>query len=136
MRPYIFDTLGEVPYTLAPKKRVLITDNRGGLVILFGPEHTDAMAKDGLSKEDAKQFIYENIKIPREWLIKSGTWYIAKEQQPEWVRKAVTDGEPMIPQFNSPEEITISVVGGQGKQSLLGISYVNPKPVIIQDRIT
>jgi len=107
-------------------------DNRGGIVILFGPEHADAISKDGFSKEDAKQFIYENAKIPREWLVKSGTWYIVKEQQPEWVKRAVADGEPMIPQFNSPEEITISVAGGAGKQSLLGIGYINPKPVVIE----
>ena len=33
-----------------------------------------------LEFEDAKQFIFENAKIPREWLVKGGVWYISIEQ--------------------------------------------------------
>ena len=57
--------------------------HRGGIVILFGPEHADTIARDGYSKEDVKQFIYDNAKTPREWLLKGGTWHIVREEQPE-----------------------------------------------------
>lgn len=106
--------------------------HRGGMVILFCPEHAATIARDGYSKEDVKQFIYENAKIPREWLVKGGVWQIVREEHPEWIKKAVADGVPMIPHFDSPEEITISVAGGAGKQSLMGIGCRNPPPVVIQ----
>ncbi len=106
--------------------------HRGGIVILFGPEHAATIARDGYSKEDVKQFIYDNAKIPREWLLKGGSWNIVREEQSEWIKKAVADGVPMIHHFNSPEQITISVAGGAGKQSLLGIGCKNPPPTIIE----
>lgn len=105
---------------------------RGGMVILFGPEHAATIARDGYSKEDVRQFIYDNAKVPREWLIKGGAWLIARELQPGWIKKAVDDGNPMIHHFNSPEQVTISVAGGAGKQSLLGIGCKNPPPAIIE----
>jgi hypothetical protein len=64
-------------------------------------------------------------------LLKGGTWEIVREEQPEWIKKAMADGVPMIHQFNSPEQITISVAGGAGKQSLLGIGCKNPPPAVI-----
>jgi len=105
----------------------------GGMVILFGPEHAASIARDGYSKEDVKQFIFDNAKIPRENLLRSGMWYIVYEQQPEWIRKQLTDNVPMIPAFDSPDQITISVAGGAGKQSILRIGYANPPPTLIQD---
>jgi len=103
-----------------------------GMVILFGPEHAATVARDGFSKEDVKQFIFDNAKTPREWLVKSGVWHIVIEQQPEWIIKEVADLTPMIHQFDSPDQITISVAGGAGKQSILGIGYSNTPPVVIQ----
>jgi hypothetical protein len=103
----------------------------GGMVILFGPEHAATIAREGYSKEDVKQFIYDNAKTPREWLLKGGIWHIAREWHPQWIKKAVADGTPMIHQFNSPEQITISVAGGAGKQSLLGIGCVAPSPSVL-----
>ncbi|MFC1971705.1 hypothetical protein ACFLV0_07300, partial [Chloroflexota bacterium] len=103
-----------------------------GMVILFGPEHASSIAGDGFSKEDAKQCIFENAKIPREWLVKGGVWYIDIEQEPEWIRKEVDDLVPMIHAFNSPEQVTITVAGGTGKQSLLGIGMANTPLGVIQ----
>ncbi|MFC1971256.1 hypothetical protein ACFLV0_04960 [Chloroflexota bacterium] len=103
-----------------------------GMVILFGPEHASSIDSDGFSKEDVKQFIFENSKIPREWLVKGGLWHISIEHQPNWIRKEVTDLIPMVHAFNSPDQITITVAGGTGKQSLLGIGLANTPPVVIQ----
>lgn len=105
---------------------------RGGMIILFGPEHAATIARDGYSKEDAQQYIYDNAKVPREWLINGGAWHIARGLQPAWIKKAVDDGVPMIHHFNSPEQIVITVAGGTGKQSLLGIGCKNPPPALIK----
>ncbi|MFC1910040.1 hypothetical protein ACFLXC_01950 [Chloroflexota bacterium] len=103
----------------------------GGMVILFGPEHADAIAKDGFSKQEVKQYIFDNAKIPRENLVYSGMWHIVYEHQPDWIRKQVADNLPMIHAFDNPEQITISVAGGSGKQSILRIGYTNPPPAVI-----
>lgn len=104
----------------------------GGMVILFGPEHAATIARDGFSKEDVKQFIFNNAKTPRENLVKSGMWNIVYEHQPDWIRNEVAGNIPMIHEFDSPDQITISVAGGTGKQSILRIGYVNPPPTLIQ----
>jgi len=104
----------------------------GGIVIFFGPEHAATVARDGYSKEDAKQFVYDNAKTPREWLLKGGVWHFVREQQPRWIKEAVAEGTPMIHQLDSPDQITISVAGGAGKQSLLGIGIVAPPPTVIR----
>jgi hypothetical protein len=107
----------------------------GGMVILFGPEHAATIARDGFSKEGVKQFIFDNAMVPRENLVRSGMWHIVYEHQPEWIRKAVADGAPTIHEFDSPDQITISVAGGAGKQSILRIGYLNPPPTVIEGAV-
>ncbi len=126
------DILLSTSYRIAGQLSRAGGDDHQGMVLLFGPEHAATIAADGFSKEDAKQFIFENSKTPREWLIKCGVWHIVIEQQPKWILKEVDDLTPMIHQFDSPDQITISVAGGAGKQSILGIGYANTPPVKIQ----
>ena len=104
----------------------------GGMVILFGPEHAASIAADGFSKQAVKEFIFENAKTPREQIVRSGLWHLCYEDQPEWIKEEVANGTPMIHQFDSPEQITISVAGGFGKQSLLRVGYTNPPPALIK----
>lgn len=106
-------------------------DDHPGMVILFGPEHAATIARDGYSKEAVKQFIFENAKTPREWLVTGGVWQISIEKESAWVRKEVDNLTPMIHQFDSPDQITISVAGGAGKQSILNIGYSNTPPVLV-----
>lgn len=104
----------------------------GGMLILFGPEHAATIARDGFTKEDVKQFIFENAKTPRQWILGSGNWKMDFEKQPAWIKKDVDDGVPMIHQFDNPGQIDISVAGGAGKQSVLGIGNCHTPPVIIR----
>jgi len=104
----------------------------GGMVILFGPEHAATIARDGFSKEDAKRFIFENARAPREWSVNGGIWRTVLHRQPEWIQKEAEDPNAMIHQFDNPEQITISVAGGAGKQSLLGLGYAKPSAALIQ----
>ena len=105
----------------------------GGMLILFGPEHAATIARGGFTKEDVKQFIFEYARTPRHWILGSGNWKMDIEKQPAWIRKEVDDGAPLIQQFDNPDQIAISVAGGAGKQSILGIGNSNTPPVIIQD---
>lgn len=106
--------------------------NYPGMIILFGPEHAATIASAGYSKEDVKGFLFENATAPREWLVKGGVWFIEIATQPDWIKKQVDDLKPWIQMFDNPEEITISVTGGAGKQSIVGIGYANAPPVLIQ----
>ncbi len=107
-------------------------DTHPGMVLLFGPEHAATIAREGYSKEDVKRFIFENAKTPREWVVKGGIWYIAISLHADWIRKEVDDNLPMIHQFESPDQITTSVAGGAGKQSILGIGYNNTPPIKVE----
>ena len=104
----------------------------GGTVILFGPEHAQTIASAGYSKQDAQQFIFENSKTPREKILRSGLWHLTYDDQPDWIKDDVAAGNPMIHQFDSPDQITISVAGGFGKQSMARIGYKNPPPSLIK----
>jgi len=107
-------------------------DDPGGMVILFGPEHAASIAADGYSMQAVKEFIFENAKTPREQILRCGLWHLCYEDQPDWIKEAVANGTPMIHQFDSPEQITISIAGGFGKQSLLRVGYKNPPPALIK----
>ena len=102
-----------------------------GMMILFGPEHAATLARGGYNKGDVQKYLFENAKTPREWLLGSGIWNISVEEEPDWVRKEVADRQPMIHQFNNPQQIGISVAGGAGKQSMLGVGYCNTPPVLV-----
>jgi len=107
-------------------------EDPGGMVILFGPEHAATIAADGYSMGAVKEFIFENAKTPREQIVRSGLWHLCFEDQPDWIKEDVAKGAPMIHQFDSPEQITIRVAGGFGKQSLLRVGYKNPPPALIK----
>lgn len=105
----------------------------GGMVMLFGPEHAASIASEGYTKQDVKKYIFENAVTSREKILRSGLWHLCYEDQPDWIKESVKNGVPMIPQFDAPEQITISVAGGFGKQSLLRVGYTNPPPALVRD---
>jgi hypothetical protein len=106
-------------------------EDPGGMVILFGPEHAASIAADGFSMKAVKEFIFENAKTPRKQILRCGLWHLNYEDQPDWIKEEVANGTPMIHQFDSPEQITMSIAGGFGKQSLLRVGYKNPPPALI-----
>jgi len=84
---------------------------RGWPLLSFGPEHAATVAKEGYSKKQVKEFLFEHARYP---LAKLGREY----QQAQLSRHDVPAGpDTMVPIVRSAEDISIIVAGGAGKHS-------------------
>jgi hypothetical protein len=83
----------------------------GWPLLSLGPEHAATVARDGYSKRQVKQFLFEHARFP---LARLGKEY--QRMQIER-RHAVDAPGTMLPIVRAPEDINIIVVGGAGKHS-------------------
>lgn len=85
------------------------------LVLAFNPEAAVLATKDGWSKQDVRQYIFEKARQPLSDWKRLGDNWLAREIFPE----AKTESEDyMMRMFPQPEDIIIIVVGGPGKHSV------------------
>ena len=93
----------------------------GGPLIVFCPEHAQIIAEGGFSKDDVREFLYENSRVK------------VADFPPETVKGMVRHRRPRrfgsehpdsgIPLADSPEEIEILVAGGEGPHSVVAPSF-------------
>jgi hypothetical protein len=83
----------------------------GWPLVAFGPEHAATVARDGYSKRQVKEFLFEHARFP---LARLGAEY--QRQQIEY-RGAINAPETMLPIVRQPDDISVIVVGGAGKHS-------------------
>jgi hypothetical protein len=84
---------------------------RGGPLLSLGPEHAATIAKEGYSKRQVKEFLFEHARFPLERL---GLEY-QRQQIERW---GIADAPgTMVPIVRRPEDISVIVVGGAGKHS-------------------
>ena len=86
------------------------------VVIALCPEHAELLARDGLTKETIRQYLWEHARYPYSAIapstspmVKVPDWYVAQYG-------SVT-GSTMIPITEKPEGIDIIIAGGPGKHS-------------------
>lgn len=83
------------------------------VVLVLSPEHANTIAKDGWSKRDVRQFLYENIKRPVDELApgkNGGGGLSAALLRSSRMQGLVVDG--CVRKFRSPDSILIVVAGG------------------------
>ena len=85
--------------------------DRGWPLLSLGPEHAATIARDGYDKPAIRQFMFEHARFP---LGRLGDEY--RRQQVDKYR-VVDDPASMVPIVESPDAISIIVVGGAGKHS-------------------
>ena len=96
-------------------------------VVILCPEHVRTIHRDGFSKQDARDFLFENTGIPLRCYDHAepgeGT------QQRNMYKEIAIDSEPCYQKFRAPEAIKIVVAGGTaGKFSaVLGSWSVGPR---------
>ncbi len=83
----------------------------GWPLLSLGPEHAATIARDGYTKRQVKEFLFEHARFP---LARLGPEF--QRQQIEH-RGAVDTPHTMLPIVRKPEDISIIVVGGAGKHS-------------------
>ena len=84
-----------------------VINQNGSPVIALGPEHAATVAADGFSKNDVREYIYENARIPIKRFIKRAI----EKYYPGLDENAV------VPITANKDDIIIIVVGGIGKHS-------------------
>ena len=96
-------------------------------LLVLCPEHVKTILKDGFSKQDVREFLFENTGVPlrsyRDNDEGEGT------QQQRTYQQIVIDGEPCYRKFRTPDSIKIVVAGGTaGKFSaVLGSWSTGPR---------
>jgi hypothetical protein len=91
-------------------------------VVILCPEHVKTLHRDGFSKQQIKEFLFENTAIPVRHFEDApgeGTQLIARYQE------VTVDGERCYRKFRSPESLSVVVAGGTaGKFSAVIGSWV------------
>lgn len=85
----------------------------GSPLLSLGPEHAATIARDGYSKQDVKEFLFERARYP---LNRLGREYV-DEALAAANGVDATDPGAMARVMDSPESLNIIVVGGAGKHS-------------------
>ena len=83
------------------------------IVLVLCPEHADDIAGSGLSKEDVRQYVYHNARMPIAQL--KGVAHYGNRNWPAWVDE--DNPNTMVPLVRDPEDIAIVVAGGDGRHS-------------------
>jgi hypothetical protein len=84
---------------------------RGWPLLSLGPEHAATIARDGYTKQQVKEFLFEHARFP---LARLGREY-QRQQIERW--GAVDAPNTMLPIVRAPGDISVIVVGGAGKHS-------------------
>jgi len=84
--------------------------DRGWPLLSLGPEHAATIARDGFTKRQVKEFLFEHARFP---LARLGDEYREHLIQ----RGAKNAPDTMVPAVRSPDDLTVIVVGGAGKHS-------------------
>lgn len=83
--------------------------NPGEFIVVFNPSHRQRLAKAGWTKDDIKQYLYENARQPYNLLKNLGA-QVNRKRWPKWVYGNPYDGQ--VPFLRSPEDAIILSGGG------------------------
>jgi hypothetical protein len=106
------DILKTIVATMATAGNNNLVFFTGEPVLMLGPEHAAAIAEAGFSKEQVKEYIFTNARIPLKNISEGHIQYRSK--QPERYGEFISS--QMIP-VAKKEDIVIMVLGGAGRHS-------------------
>jgi|Deesub1362A_J573_1020465.scaffolds.fasta_scaffold00216_5 hypothetical protein len=102
-------------------------------LLILSPEHAETVARDGFSKMDVKNYIFNHARNPIYKLKDRGMYKM--RVWPRWFDS--TDDHAMIPICPRAEDIMVIVAGGPGKQSMcvptFGETLSVTKPISLSD---
>ena len=113
------ETGEEALQTLADAMRVLgvvsyyIQGRDCQVLLVLCPEHAQEISASGYSKQDIKEYLFQNCRIPKGHLV--GRSHYGERTWPEWIEDAADDY--LVPMVARPNDILIVVAGGAGRHS-------------------
>lgn len=102
----------------------------GGPLIIFCPEHAEILAEGGFTKDDVREFLYENSRVRVADFPPETLSAMVRHRRPR--RYTSEHPDSGVPCADSPEEITILVAGGEGPHSVFAPSFGEATMVPIQ----
>ena len=84
---------------------------RGWPLLSLGPEHAATIARDGYTKKQVKEFLFEHARFP---LARLGAEFRRQQIEHHHVRDSP---DTLLPIVRAPDDISVIVVGGAGKHS-------------------
>ncbi len=87
--------------------------NRTAIGLVLGPEHAEEIAKDGYSRADVQNYLFEHARMPMRELRNRSYWNF--RVWPEEYDQ--NDPDYMVPIVYAPEDFVITVAGGDGRHS-------------------
>jgi hypothetical protein len=107
----------------------------GEPLLVMGPEHAAAVAREGYTKADVKRFLYEHAQVPLGRFSEENITRRMRLKFPERFAKAGLDAG--VPLASCPEDFMIVVMGGAGKHSAhlptFGVTRSVTWPITLQD---
>jgi len=94
---------------------------QGEMLLVLGPQHAQAIALEGWSKDDVKRYVFENARKPLSKVRQGGLWDI--RYWPKWFAPQ-EDDDAMIPVVLKPDDIVVIVAGGPGDHSAIVPTWV------------
>jgi hypothetical protein len=92
-------------------------------MVVLCPEHARTLFRDGFSKQQVRQFLFENTGVPIRYYAENDNG--EGTQMKAHYREIMIQGEPCYQKFRYPEAISIVVAGGTaGKFSAVLGSWV------------
>lgn len=87
--------------------------NRTAIGVVLGPEHAEEIAKDGFSRTDVQNYLFEHARMPMRDLRNRSYWNfrVWPEEYDE------NDPDFLVPIVYTPEDFIITVAGGDGRHS-------------------
>ena len=83
------------------------------ITLVLSPEHANEIAAEGFSKNDIKEFIFANARMPISRLKEKAHW--SNRVWPESIE--IDDDDTLVPITTCAEDIVVLVAGGDGRHS-------------------
>ncbi len=83
----------------------------GEPILALGPEHAVILARDGMSKDDIRAYVFEHARVPRD------KWETGGMIGMGFTPDDAFPNEDAIPLIRKPDRLMIIVVGGPGRHS-------------------
>ena len=103
----------------------------GEPLVVIGPEHAASIAKDGFSKRDVKNFLFEHARVPLGNLSDDNIVRRLKQFEPWLPGLTAEQRDRPVPIIKGEEGVHVIVVGGAGKHSAYIPTFGPTRPVTL-----
>jgi len=83
------------------------------LALVLCPEHAEEIHASGLTKQDVREYIFQNARMPLKRL--KGIAHYGSRNWPRWIDES--DPDAMVPIVGSADDVLVVVAGGDGRHS-------------------